>query len=32
MLEWILEKWGQKLWTGFIWLKTGTSRGLLWTR
>jgi hypothetical protein len=29
ILEWILGKWSRKLWTGFIWLMTGTSRGLL---
>jgi hypothetical protein len=25
MLEWILGKWGGKVWTGFIWLGIGTS-------
>jgi len=25
---WILEKQGGKLWTGFIWLKTGNSGGI----
>jgi hypothetical protein len=25
--DWILEKWGWKLWTGFIWLRIGTSGG-----
>jgi hypothetical protein len=29
VLEWILEKYGMKLWTGFIWLWIGTSGGLL---
>jgi hypothetical protein len=23
---------GRKVWTGFIWLRFGTSGGLLWTR
>jgi hypothetical protein len=27
--EWILGKWGEKLWTGFIWLRIATSGGLL---
>jgi hypothetical protein len=31
ILEWILEKQGGKLWTGCIWLRIGTSSGLLWT-
>jgi hypothetical protein len=29
ILEWILEKQGGKLWTEFIWLRIGTSDGLL---
>jgi hypothetical protein len=29
ILEWILGKEGDKLWTGFIWLRIGTSGGLL---
>jgi hypothetical protein len=29
ILIWILEKWGWKAWTGFIWLKIETSGGLL---
>jgi hypothetical protein len=29
ILEWILGKWGERAWTGCIWLKTGTSGGLL---
>jgi hypothetical protein len=29
VLEWILRKLGEKLWTGFIWLRIGTSDGLL---
>jgi hypothetical protein len=24
-IEWILGKWGGKLWTGCIWLRIGTS-------
>jgi hypothetical protein len=28
-LEWILEKDCGRLWTGFIWLRIGTSDGLL---
>jgi hypothetical protein len=29
ILEWILGKHSGKLWTGFIWLRIGTSGGLL---
>jgi hypothetical protein len=29
ILEWILGKYGGKLWTARIWLRTGTSGGLL---
>jgi hypothetical protein len=29
VLEWILGKWGGKVWTGFIWYRIGTSGGLL---
>jgi len=29
ILEWILEKYGGKVWTGFIWLRIGTRRGIL---
>jgi hypothetical protein len=25
ILEWILGKWGRKMWTGCIWLRIGTS-------
>jgi len=32
ILEWILEKLGGKLWTGFNWLRLGTSRGPLLAR
>jgi len=28
ILEWILGKQGWKVWTGFIWLRMGTSGGL----
>jgi hypothetical protein len=28
-LEWILGKKGENMWTGFIWLRIGTSGGLL---
>jgi hypothetical protein len=30
--ECILEKYGGKVWTGFIWLRIGTTGGLLLTR
>jgi hypothetical protein len=29
LVEWILEKYGRKLWTGCIWLIVETSGGLL---
>jgi hypothetical protein len=29
ILEWISEKYGGKVWTGCIWLRIGTSGGLL---
>jgi len=29
ILEWILEKYGAKVWTGYIWISVGTSAGLL---
>jgi hypothetical protein len=32
ILEWILGKYGGKLWSGFIYLRIGTSGGVLWTR
>jgi len=32
ILKRILRKQGRKLWTGCIWLRTGTNGGLLWTR
>jgi hypothetical protein len=28
-LKWILRRLGVEVWTGLIWLKTGTSGGLL---
>jgi hypothetical protein len=28
ILKWILKKWGLRLWTGFIWLRIGTSGGV----
>jgi hypothetical protein len=28
ILKWILKKYDEKVWTGFIWLWTGTSGGL----
>jgi hypothetical protein len=32
ILKWIIRKQGGKVWTGFVWLRTGTSDGLLLTR
>jgi len=32
ILEWILEKWRRKAWTGFIWLRIWTNGGPLLTR
>jgi hypothetical protein len=29
ILEWMLGKYGEKFWTGFIWLRIGTSGELL---
>jgi hypothetical protein len=29
ILNWILGKQGKRVWTGFIWLRTGTSDGFL---
>jgi hypothetical protein len=31
ILERTLEELGGNVWTGCIWLRTGTSGGLLWT-
>jgi len=25
ILEWILETWGEEVWTGLIWLRVGTT-------
>jgi hypothetical protein len=32
ILKWIFERWEGMMWTGFIWLSTGASGGLLCTR
>jgi len=32
MLGWILGKLVGKVWAGYIWLRIGTSDGLLWVR
>jgi hypothetical protein len=32
ILQWILGKWCGRVWTGFIWLRIGTSGGLLCIR
>jgi hypothetical protein len=29
ILEWIFGKWGEKMWTGFIWLRIRTNGGFL---
>jgi hypothetical protein len=29
ILEWVLGKYGWRVWTGCIWLRIGTSGGLL---
>jgi hypothetical protein len=29
ILKWIFKMWNREAWTGFIWLRTGTSGGLL---
>jgi len=29
ILEWIIGKWGGKVWARFIWLSIGTNGGLL---
>jgi hypothetical protein len=29
ILEWILQKEGGKVWTGYIWLRIGISGGML---
>jgi len=32
ILGWVLGKYSEKLWTGCMWHRIGTSGGLLWTR
>jgi hypothetical protein len=32
VIKWILGKHCEKVWTGFIRFRSGTSGGLLWTR
>jgi hypothetical protein len=32
ILEWMLTKEGEKMWTGCIWFRTGTRDGLLLTQ
>jgi hypothetical protein len=29
ILKWILERWDEMVWIGLIWLRIGTSGGLL---
>ena len=29
ILKWIFKKWDREAWTGLIWLRIGTSGGLL---
>jgi hypothetical protein len=29
ILEWMLKKWVRRVWTGFMWLRVGTSGRLL---
>jgi hypothetical protein len=29
ILKWILERWDEMMWIGLIWLRIGTSGGLL---
>jgi hypothetical protein len=31
ILKWILRKYGERMWTGFIWIRRGTSDGILRT-
>jgi len=31
ILQWILESLGGMVWTGFTWLRMGTSGKFLWT-
>jgi len=32
ILKWMLGKWCEKVWAGYIWLSITTSGGILWTR
>jgi hypothetical protein len=32
LVEWILNNYGGRVWTGFIWLRLGTSGGVFRTR
>jgi hypothetical protein len=32
ILKWVFKKYVGRLWTGFMWLRIGTSGGLLLTR
>jgi hypothetical protein len=32
ILKWISNKPAERVWTGFVWLRLGTSRGLLYKR
>jgi hypothetical protein len=32
ILEWILGKWGGKVWTGFMWIRKGASSRVLGTQ
>jgi len=32
MLKCIVKKYNKKVWTGFIWPRTGTGGGIIWTR
>ena len=29
ILKWILKKWDEITWTGFLWLRTGTAFGII---
>jgi hypothetical protein len=29
ILKWTIKKYGVRMWNGFIWLRTGTSEGIL---
>jgi hypothetical protein len=32
ILRWILDGYNEVVWTVLVWLRIGTSRGLLWMR